>query len=797
MNMNRKQLFPEKQKYVIRLSILIFAAVIIVFTMWLSRHTIEKNVAHRVTTESEFLARQQAELINQTIEEQFKLIDTIGGMIENGISFYEREDRVILKTFVDENELSLLGYADLEGNVISYKGKILGNISGSAYFQDVITGKKDRVCQYLDKTEFEDMPRIIFATAVWQNGEIKGMVCFTETASVLKNNLFQQSMFEGNEAAMIVDGFGNILAKNDRAEKKYVDAKNLKDITVDADDILSDCKAMKSGSIFFGIEHGSVFEYSSVKQNDWFLICSIDTAIARHEYASNLTAIHRSILALSAMFVFAIIYFLMMVIVQIRNNRNTYIEYKLRYERVLSLLQKMKCMILEYDIRNRKLKYNASFDEAFGYGVSEDFLDRIKEEKDMHPEFNYEGMVRELNYAIEHKVTTSFESMYCVDSSSYKIFSIVMMPVVEENQQVTKVLGSVRETSDEHVQLKEMVDMFTQIPGGTYRSWLRDPIHLDYVGENFCKMLGYTVEEFWKIADRQYINLVIEEDREKYRNFIREAASGPGVRSCEYRVYCKDGRTLAVLDKMETLWNDSGMIYGYSVVVDIPEYVKRQNIAQQELEQMKQNLEMMRVQNSTSQMQPHFLYNALASIREIVLLDPQYASDLICDFTTYLRACIRTMQNGDLIPVRQEIDNIQAYANIEKMRMGKRLNVVYDLKAEDFQIVPLSIQPLVENAIRHGIYQRGRQGGTVTVRTESLLEYDLITVEDNGVGFDYQKVRDEVERGERDSIGLDNVIFRLKKQLNADVVINSELGVGTVITVRVPRERKTDESDRS
>ena len=238
-------------------------------------------------------------------------------------------------------------------------------------------------------------------------------------------------------------------------------------------------------------------------------------------------------------------------------------------------------------------------------------------------------------------------------------------------------------------------------------------------------------------------------------------------------------------------------MYGYSVVVDISEYEKRQNIAQQELKKLKQNLEIMRVQNSTSQMQPHFLYNALASIREIVLLDPQYASDLICDFTTYLRACIRTMQNGDLIPIRQEIDNIQAYANIEKMRMGKRLNMIYDLKSEDFLIVPLSIQPLVENAIRHGIYQRGRQGGTVSIRTESLSEYDLITVEDDGVGFDYQKVRDEVERRERDSIGLDNVIFRLKKQLNADVVINSEQGVGTVVTVRVPRERKTDESNRS
>lgn len=371
------------------------------------------------------------------------------------------------------------------------------------------------------------------------------------------------------------------------------------------------------------------------------------------------------------------------------------------------------------------------------------------------------------------------------------------MPVVEEHQQVTNVLACVRETSDEHTQLKEMADMFTQIPGGTYRSYLSEPIHLDYAGENLCKMLGYTVEEFYDLSDRPYLKVIVPEDQEKYRSFVRAAAAHPGVRSCAYRVYCKDGKILSVLDKMESIKNDSGIMYGYSVVVDTPEYAKRQNIARQELEQLKQNLEMMRVQNSTSQMQPHFLYNALASIREIVLLDPQYASDLICDFTTYLRACIRTMQNGDLIPIRQEIDNIKAYANIEKMRMGKRLNVVYDIKAEDFQIVPLSIQPLVENAIRHGIYQRGRQGGTVTVRTESLSEYDLITVEDDGVGFDYQKVRDEVERGERDSIGLDNVIFRLKKQLNADVVINSELGAGTVITVRVPRERKTDESDRS
>ena len=97
-----------------------------------------------------------------------------------------------------------------------------------------------------------------------------------------------------------------------------------------------------------------------------------------------------------------------------------------------------------------------------------------------------------------------------------------------------------------------------------------------------------------------------------------------------------------------------------------------------------------RVRNSIGQMQPHFLYNALGSIREIILDDPQYASDLVYDFTTHLRACIKAMSNNDLIPFEQEIINIKAYVNIEQMRFGDKLKVLYDIKKSDFKIVPLS-----------------------------------------------------------------------------------------------------------
>lgn len=489
--------------------------------------------------------------------------------------------------------------------------------------------------------------------------------------------------------------------------------------------------------------------------------------------------------------------FLILLGIQIRNSDRRYDQYKSQYNRTLGLLKKMKCMILEYDIKTRKVTTNALFEETFGNKITYDFFERIEEYKLIHPEFDFDGLVRELQYAIHNKVTTSFESIYCEDKLTYKMLSIVMMPILNEYGKVVNILGSVRENSAEHLELKEKVDMFNQIPGGTYRCYLRDPLHLDYVGQKFCKMLGYTVKEFENVIEKNYINIIVKEDQDIFRHFIREAAESPQVRTCQYRIICKDGKVLPVLDTMETIINDSGSMQGYSVVIDISEYVKRQNIVQQELKQLEQNLEMMRIKNSTSQMQPHFLYNALSSIREVILIDAQYASNMLYDFTVYLRACIQTMKNGDLISIQQEMENICAYVNIEKMRMGNRLNIIYDQKAEDFKIASLSIQPLVENAIRHGIYRRGKQGGTVRVTTESLFDCNMVTVEDDGVGFDYKKVRDEVARGERKSIGLDNVIFRLTKQLGANVVINSEIGVGTKVEIYIPRERKNNESSNT
>lgn len=167
--------------------------------------------------------------------------------------------------------------------------------------------------------------------------------------------------------------------------------------------------------------------------------------------------------------------------------------------------------------------------------------------------------------------------------------------------------------------------------------------------------------------------------------------------------------------------------------------------------------------------------------------DPAYASELIGDFTIHLRGSIRAMSNDDPITFRQELENIRAYTNIEKMRFGEKLRIDYAIHALDFPILPLSIQPLVENAIRHGIYQRGPQGGTVTVQSDETAEAWVVQVRDDGVGFDVNALYAPNENGGHMATGLKNLIFRLDKVMHAKVDIESVIGAGTCVTVTVPK----------
>ena len=282
-------------------------------------------------------------------------------------------------------------------------------------------------------------------------------------------------------------------------------------------------------------------------------------------------------------------------------------------------------------------------------------------------------------------------------------------------------------------------------------------------------MVTVNKERFAKISSREYLTACFDSgEKRASSSFSLKPAEGE-VQPCKMVFY---------------LYRDaaSGDILLFCVLYDLTEQQKKEK----ELRDLENELQMIRLRNFTSQMQPHFLYNALGSIQEIILDDPAYASELIGDFTIHLRSCIRAMANDKPIPFGQELANIRAYVNIERMRFGDKLKILYDIQEDDFMILPLSVQPLVENAIRHGIYERGEQGGQVMIKTERIPGAVQISVEDNGVGFDVEKYRTDISLGKRDSTGLKNIIFRLDKMMHARVDIQSTTGAGTKVIITVP-----------
>jgi two-component system LytT family sensor kinase len=190
-----------------------------------------------------------------------------------------------------------------------------------------------------------------------------------------------------------------------------------------------------------------------------------------------------------------------------------------------------------------------------------------------------------------------------------------------------------------------------------------------------------------------------------------------------------------------------------------------------------------------AQISPHFVYNSLTTIASFVRTDPDRARELLLDFADFTRYSFRRL--GDYTTLEEELHSIERYLVLEQARFGDRLRVVLRIAPEVLPVsVPvLSLQPLVENAVRHGLADQA-EGGTVTILAEDAGREAVITIEDNGAG----EVPDRVRRAlagdtSLDSVGLGNVDERLRSAFGDDygLVVETAPGAGTKVTVRVPK----------
>lgn len=190
-----------------------------------------------------------------------------------------------------------------------------------------------------------------------------------------------------------------------------------------------------------------------------------------------------------------------------------------------------------------------------------------------------------------------------------------------------------------------------------------------------------------------------------------------------------------------------------------------------------------------SQIQPHFLYNALNTIKSLIRRDPKTAEKAVIDFSYYLRGNMDSLTHSEPISFRTELQHIQYYCNIELLRFADKLKIEYDIQEDNFTVPTLSVQPLVENAIKHGVTKRP-EGGTVKLSTRKDAENYIVQVSDDGVGFDPTAALAEDGRSH---VGLSNIRYRFSHMMHAEVTVDSTPSVGTTVTVYIPISQQKGE----
>lgn len=187
----------------------------------------------------------------------------------------------------------------------------------------------------------------------------------------------------------------------------------------------------------------------------------------------------------------------------------------------------------------------------------------------------------------------------------------------------------------------------------------------------------------------------------------------------------------------------------------------------------------LKISLTLSQVTPHFIFNALTTIQYLCGKDPQLAKETIGEFAGYLRGNINSLNQNEKISFDKELEHVNYYLAIEKKRFGERIQVEYDIQESNFFIPSLTLQPLVENAVKYGLCKK-EGGGTILIQTHKMNQEVVIKIKDDGIGFDPHILED------RKHTGINNVKKRIESLCKGKLNLKTEINKGTEITLTIP-----------
>lgn len=188
-----------------------------------------------------------------------------------------------------------------------------------------------------------------------------------------------------------------------------------------------------------------------------------------------------------------------------------------------------------------------------------------------------------------------------------------------------------------------------------------------------------------------------------------------------------------------------------------------------------------RISIMLSQIQPHFMHNMLTTIMYMCRTDPEEAEKTVGQFADYLRANMDSLTLRKCIQFETELKHVKTYWSLEEKRFGDKIRAVYDIQENSFMLPSLTIQPIVENAVKHGM-RKGKQL-TVTIRTYSDMDNYYVEINDDGRGYDVNEFKNDG----KSHIGIKNVQQRLKMMCGGELTVNSVPDKGTDAVIKIPK----------
>jgi len=309
-----------------------------------------------------------------------------------------------------------------------------------------------------------------------------------------------------------------------------------------------------------------------------------------------------------------------------------------------------------------------------------------------------------------------------------------------------------------------------------------------------CVRKGPTYTSYIGFAALKKNSAVIEELNAAIKLLEKDGTIGRLQKKWMYDYYQHYSLTQVIKENLTTYLGFLLAIVVYLCFIVAGFLLQKQNqqeLNRQELEKqtMRQQLELknMETQLLLAQIQPHFMFNVLNTISALCDLNPPRARDMTINFAKYLRENLQALHSRELVEVSKEITHAEYYIRIEMERFRDKLDYELDLDCTDFKLPAFTIQPLVENAIKHGI--RGQdKPGVVSIATRELEKDYEVVIKDNGVGFEVEAVNWE----DGTHIGIANVRARLKHFCQAVLQLESKPGLGTTATIYIPKNRPGD-----